>query len=471
MIFGRFGSRSIILASLALAAIASPGAALAQQRVSPQEAYDIAREAYIYFYPLVSMDATRVQTNALPGDAPNSLANTFVHVRSFPAADFKMVVRSNFDTLYSTAWLDLSKEPMIVSAPDTGGRYYTLPMLDMWSDVFAAPGKRTSGTAAAHFVVVPPGWSGTLPEDVVRIDAPTPSVWIVGRTQTNGPQDYAAVHRIQDGYTVTPLSRWGRAVPPAQPISMPAGIKAPAPRDLVDRMPALDYFKRAAELMKANPPHTTDWSIIARLERIGIVVGQSYDPERLDPAIRDALTRAVADGQKAMRAKAPTLARIVNGWQMNTDTMGVYGNNYLKRAVVAQVLLGANPPEEAVYPLIVTDADGKIPTGDNAYVLHFEKADLPPVGAFWSLSMYDADGFQVANPINRFAVGDRDSLTYNADGSLDLYIQHDNPGGDRSANWLPSPSLGRLGLTMRLYAPKAEVLAGDWAPPPLRRQP
>jgi hypothetical protein len=457
--------RNPVLAILSAGLIATawwPAVAVAQPSVSAKEAYEIGIEAYIYFYPLVTMDVTRSR---------QFLTNTFVHFRTFPPAGFKGVVRPNFDTLYSPAWLDLSKEPMIVSAPDTAGRYYLLPMMDMWSDVFAAPGSRTSGTRASHFAVVPPGWSGVLPADVTRIDAPTPFVWIIGRTQTNGPDDYAAVHQIQDGYTIVPLSQWGHASAPS-PLSInPGDIKGPSPLAIVNGMAPFDYFKRAVELTKRNPPHLTDWSIIARLKRIGIEVGRSFAPENLDSAIQEALKRAAADGLERMHAKVPTLARAVNGWQMNTDTMGVYGDYYLKRAVIASTLLGANQPEDAVYPLIVTDADGNAPTGDRNYVLHFAKDALPPVNAFWSLTMYDADGFPLANAINRFALGDRDRLNYNADGSLDLYIRRDDPGGDKTANWLPSPSAGQLGLTLRLYAPKAAVLEGTWAPPPLRRAP
>jgi len=463
--------RAILLASLTCVATTfSPDVSYAQASVSAQEAHDIAVAAYIYFYPLVTMDVTREQTNSVPGAAANSLANRFFHIRTFPPADFRAVVRPNFDTLYSSAWLDLTKEPMIVSAPDTGGRYYLLPMLDMWTDVFAVPGKRTTGTAAAHFAVVPRGWTGDLPAGVMRIEAPTPYVWIIGRTQTNGPQDYAAVNKVQDGYTITPLSQWGHGPAPAQPpLALPLHVTAPAPLELVNTMPPLTYFKRAVELMKVNPPHLTDWSMIARLARIGIEAGRSYEPEKLDPAVQDALKKAAADGLKFMHDKIPTLARVVNGWQMNTDTVGVYGNYYLKRAIIALVGLGVNPPEDAVYPLIVADADGKPPTGDHNYILHFSKAELPPVDAFWSVTMYDAEGFPVANAINRFALGDRDALQYDADGSLDLYVQHDDPGSDRTANWLPSPSTGTLGLTMRLYAPKTAVLNGSWAPPPLRR--
>ena len=471
-VVGPLINRRLFLASAACASVIGPPvAARAQERISAQDADDIAEDAYLYFYPLVTMGVTRQQTNAIPGSAPNSLSNKFVHMREFPPADFKLVVRSNFDTLYSTAWLDLTKGPVIVSVPDTAGRYYVLPMLDMWTDVFAAPGKRTSGTKAVHFAVTLPSWSSQLPKGVRRIDAPTPYVWIVGRTQTNGPRDYPAVHKIQDGYTVTPLSQWGRASAPMQaPISAPTNSTGPAPQEQVDHMAPVAYFTYAAELMKTNPPHLTDWSTIERLKRIGIEVGHSYHPEQLDPAIREALTRAVSEGQKRMQAKAAALGRIVNGWQIITGAIGVYGNAYLQRAVIAQILLTANQPEDAIYPLIITDADGRPPTGESKYVLHFDGGKLPPVHAFWSLSMYDAQGFQVPNPINRFAIGDRDPLKYNADGSLDLYVQHDNPGGDKTANWLPSPSAGVLGLTMRLYAPAAQVRDGSWAPPPLQRQ-
>jgi hypothetical protein len=191
--------------------------------------------------------------------------------------------------------------------------------------------------------------------------------------------------------------------------------------------------------------------------------------EKLPQAIRAAVDRGAADGLKSMYAKIPTLARTANGWQMNTDTMGVYGNYYLKRAIIALVGLGANQPDDAVYPLLLSDADGKPLTGEGKYVLHFSKEELPPAEAFWSLTMYDDTGFQVANPINRFAIGDRDPLKFNPDGSLDIYIQHDSPGADKEPNWLPSPASGTLGATMRLYAPAPQVLDGRWNPPPVKK--
>jgi hypothetical protein len=443
----------------------------AQQSVNAQEAYEIGVEAYIYFYPLISMDVTRrVVTNVESGKVPGlGPMNVFHHFREFPTAEFRAVVRPNFDTLYSSAWLDLTKEPMVISAPDTEGRYYLLPMLDMWTDVVAVPGKRTSGTSAASFAVVPPGWQGQLPAGVQKIQSPTPYVWIIGRTQTNGPKDYAAVHKVQDGYHITPLSQLGKAPQAVKPVIDPSVDMKTPPGQQVNKMPAAAYFKYAAEIMKVNPPHVTDWSTIERLKRIGIEPGKSFDYEKLDPSIQQALDKAATDGLKNMYAKLPTLARVVNGWQMNTDTMGVYGDYYLKRAIVAMVGLGANQPEDAIYPLCVSDADGKALTGAHKYILHFRKEELPPVNAFWSVTMYDEEGYQVANPINRFAIGDRDELKYNTDGSLDLYLQNENPGSDKESNWLPSPPRGTLGVTMRLYAPKPQALDGRWNPPAIKR--
>ena len=435
-----------------------------------EEADAIATEGYIYLYSLVTMDVTRrVSTNYEVGKTPGlGPPGMFHHFRAYPDVEFRAVVRPNFDTLYSAAWFNVSKEPMILSAPDTAGRYYLLPIYDMWSDAFAVPGKRTSGTQAGHFAVVSREWKGTLPSGVRRIEAPTPTCWIIGRTQTNGPKDYEAVHQVQDGYKLTPLSQWGKAPKPlVAKIDPSVDMKTP-PLAQVNNMPGPEFFRYAAELMRTQPPHLTDWSILARLQRIGIEPGQSFDPSKASPVVQAAIERAPKLGLQRMKDKVPTLARVVDGWQMNTDTMGVYGDYYLKRAIVALVGLGANHAEDAVYPLNVGDSEGKPMTGGNKYVMHFDKAQLPPVDAFWSITMYDAEGFQVANSIDRYAIGDRDALKYNADGSLDIYIQHDRPAADNEANWLPAGT-GPLGVTMRLYAPRVEVLEGRWAPPAVNR--
>lgn len=420
----------------------------------------LSREAYIYLYPLVTMEvshqqATNLEADARPGFGP---ANAFHHLRTFPPADYRAVMRPNFDTLYANAWLDLTDGPVLLHAPDTQDRYYMLPMLDMWTDVFATVGKRTTGTAAQDHVIVGPGHAGDLPSGVPVIHAPTPIVWIIGRIQTNGRADYDAVAEVQDGMSITPLS------PRPLPRIDPAVDTDTEALTIVNRMSAIDFFSYAARTLQFVPPHATDFSILARIAQLGIVPGEQFDAGRFSSEQLADIEGGASEALAQLIASVPVLGTETNGWTNFSDTIGVYGNDYLHRAGVTLAGLGANPPEDAIYPLLVHDADGDPVVGETDYVLHFAADRLPPVAAFWSVTMYDADGFQTANELNRFAIGDRDALQYNSDGSLDLYIQHTNPGPDRQANWLPAP-LGPLGINMRLYAPAPEALDGRWFPP------
>ena len=289
------------LFALMLSLVLLPALMPDAQAITEDEAHSIGVDAYLYFYPLVTMDITRKQlSNMEPGAGSlGGPMNRFANIAAFPAADMRVVVRPNFDTLYSSGWLDLTKEPVIVSAPDTGGRYYLLPMLDMWTDVFAAPGWRTTGTSAGNFLVTPPGWRPDLrdkfieefklPEGTQRIDAPTPYVWVIGHTKTDGPADYDAVHKIQDGYKITPLSQWGKEPKPVEVRIDPSIDMKTPPKVQVDTMPAGKYFAYAAELLKLQPPHITDQPIIARMKRIGIDVGSSFDIDKVDPAVKKRL--------------------------------------------------------------------------------------------------------------------------------------------------------------------------------------
>jgi hypothetical protein len=245
-------------------------------------------------------------------------------------------------------------------------------------------------------------------------------------------------------------------------------MKTP-PKIQVDTMSGGKYFAYAAELLKTNPPHLTDGPILAQMRRIGIEPGKSFDIEKVSSAVKAALETAPSAGQKLMEWKVATLALVVNHWSMNTDTMGVYGNYYLKRALVTQFGLGANLPEDAIYPLNLADETGKPLDGVSAYVLHFDKGATPPVNAFWSITLYDTEGYQVANSLNRFAVSSWMPFKYDPDGSLDLYFQNASPGADKEANWLPAPK-GPFNLTMRIYAPKSDVLTGKWNPPPVMKK-
>lgn len=444
--------------------------ALCKGEISEQEAHDIGLNAYLYFYPIITMDITRKQmTNAEAGKNPIfSPMNTFANVPEYPTAEMKTVVRPNFDTLYSSSWLDLTQGPVIVSVPDTQGRYYLLPLLDMWTDVFASPGWRTTGTEAANFAIVPQGWQGKLPEGVQRIDAPTPYVWIIGRVKTDGPSDYDAVHKIQASFKVTLLADWGKGSSQIKANIDPSIDMKTPPKVQVDKMAPDAYFAYGAELLKQNPPHITDEPMLALLKRVGFEKGKSFDMSRVSPEVKQGLTRAAASAQKLMLEKSSELARMANGWSMNTDTMGVYGNYYLKRAIVANLGLGANLPEDAIYPLNITDNTGKPLDGANNYSMHFAKEDLPPVSAFWSITLYDQNGYQVANTLNRFALSSWMPFKYNQDGSLDLYFSAQSPGAEKEANWLPAPK-GPFNLTMRLYAPKNAALVGNWNPPAVEK--
>jgi hypothetical protein len=446
-------------ASSAYAQVASP-------KLTEEEAHAIGVDAYVYLYPLVTMDITRKQlTNTDQGFGRGPM-NAFHNIPAYPPASDKSVVRTNYDTLYSLSYLDLLKEPVVVSVPDTAGRFYLLPMLDMWTDVFASPGWRTTETQAANFLVTPPGWTGTVPADFTRIDAPTPYVWIIGRTKTDDPPDYDAVHKIQAGYKITPLSQWGKTPTPVElKVDPSVDMKTP-PRQQVDTMPVGRFFAYGAELMGQQPPHVTDQPVLAQMKKLGIEPGKPFDMAKVDPAIATGLATVAEDGQKLMDWKLPTVARVVNGWSMNTDTMGVYGNYYLKRAIVTRLGLGANLPEDAIYLLNLADESGKPLDGANKYTLHFDKATAPPVNAFWSVTMYNPEGFAYPNSLDRQAVSSWMPFKYNSDGSLDIYFQNESPGKEKEANWLPSPK-GAFNMTMRLYGPKSEALTGRWNPPPI----
>ena len=454
----------LIFIILQLIFVSSAFNALSQDRIQ-----NIGVQAYIYAYPMIMMELTRrVSTNV---EEPKGLLvpmNRFAHLRIFPDHTFKEVVRPNADTLYSIAWFDVSKEPMIVSLPDNASRYFMLQMLDMWTDVFAAPGTRTSGTNASNFAIVGPNWNGELPNSVEQIRSPTNMGWIIGRTQTNGAEDFKNVHKIQDGYTLRPLSQWGKiSTPPAKsPVNSTWDMKTPPPVQ-ISNMSAKEYFELFAKLLKNNPPHELDWNMVEQLKNIGIVPGEEFDFSKLNPETRKALEKAVNNAQTMIDHKAKRGGEFINGWNISREVMGNYGTSYLQRAMIALIGLGANVPEDAIYPMSNVDSDGQPYNGSHRYLIHFEKAELPPVRGFWSLAMYDSDGYFVENPIKRYSIGDRDKLKYNGDGSLDIYIQHDSPGKDKQSNWLPAPA-DDFNMVLRLYWPQNEIRTGDWNPPSVK---
>jgi hypothetical protein len=433
--------------------------------------HEIAMDACIYAYPLVLFEMTRrattnVETPTRVGQAP---PNQFSHLASFPHPDWTSVVRPNADTLYSTLMYDVAREPLVLEVPDTAERYYLVQCLDAWSDVFESIGTRTTGTSAQRFVFAGPGWSGDAPRGVTVVRSPTSLGWLLGRIQTNGAADYESVHAIQRGLKAAPLSQLGKPfVPPPGTVNTSWHADLP-PVDQVDQMSAETFLTVFAQASRGNPPHANDYPILHRMRRIGLEPGKPVSFGELSVEVHRALDEAWPSALERIKTAVSQSGISVNGWRINLTGIGTYGADYLHRAAVAYAGFGANTIEDAVYPFCFADADGNPLSAEERYVVHFEKGQLPPARAFWSLTLYDARQLFAANPIDRYALGDRDDLRFNRDGSLDLYIQRSSPGQDRQSNWLPAPAGGEFSLTMRLYWPKIAVTEGAWAPPPVKR--
>jgi len=429
------------------------------------EAFNLRTEACIYGYPLVIMEILRsVMTNVPAPEGFHAPLGQFAHVRQYPDASFKGAAIPNRDLLYSFAWLDLSKEPYILSLPDEKGRYYLMEMLDAWTNVFAAPGKRTTGTRAQKFAISGPGWHGTLPRGLKQIKSPTNMVWLIGRTYCTGtPVDYQKVSALQDKYALIPLSAFGKPyTPPRGTVDPKVDMKTSA-WEQVNRLDAAAFFKIMADAMQANPPAPADAPMVAKLTKIGLVPGQGFDAAKLDPALAQGLNGPFHAASEKIRAYGKGAVTVVNGWSFPRKT-GVYGTDYLQRASIAMVDLGANRPQDIIEMTAQKDAAGELLDGSHRYVLHFSKGKTPPVHGFWSLTLYNAEHYFVANPLNRYELSSRSKFRYNRDGSLDLYIQKDSPDRQAESNWLPAPG-DKFELMLRLYWPKDALLKGAWKPP------
>lgn len=458
-------------ATLALAAWAVPVQA---QAITPSDAKAIAEEAYIYGYSLISVEMSRkVITNVEKPATTRAPMGQFANLREYPSAAFRDVTAPNADTLYSIAFVDVSKEPWVVSWPDMGDRYYVWEFYDAWVPVMFDPGSRTTGQKGQTYAITGPGWSGTLPEGVKEVKSPTSTVWILARTYSSGtPEDYKAVWALQDQYKLYPLSAWGKDyVPPAGKIDPTVDMKRSV-RDSVNALDAAHYFQWMAELMKNNPPAPEDAPIIAKIAKIGIAPGQKFDLGKFDPAV----SKAIEEAPKAAWTKIVDYTKVAGetkgGWLVNLK-IGHYGTDYMARAWLSAFGIPANAPKDAVYLISLADNEGKpLDAAKNNYVVHFKsKDDLPPANGFWSLTMYDDQYYFIPNALNRYTLSPRNQLKTNGDGSIDLYLQKDNPGPDKEANWLPAPAAGFIPM-FRLYWPKEtppSVLNGSWWPPVVQK--
>ena len=431
---------------------------------------EIATQAYVYGYPLVLMEFTKqALTNVEePTDYGYSPVNQLSNYRSFPDHNFTTVVRPHLDTYYSSAWFDLLAEPMVLSVPETD-RYYLLPLLDAYSNVFACPGPRTTGTKAQNFLLAGPNYEGVTPEGMTLLQSPTNTVWMIGRTKVLNAEDGATiVRKIQDGYKIIPLSSFGKEYnPPKGVVSEEA--KKIVPARTTDELPIDKYFNIMADLMKLNPPAEADKEIVEAMASIGIVPGESFSMEGLSEELKGKLNMIPAKVQKTFEETRTNIdpSKFINGWQVATEGIGSYGTDYHFRAYTAYSGLGANLPDDAVYPQIAADQNGDFLMSENSYLIHFEKDEIPPVYGFWSLTLYNQKDLLAESSINRYSLGDRDVLNYNKDGSLDIYLQPLSPGVEKQANWLPTPKEGKFNLTLRLYWPKETVLNRTWNVPPV----
>jgi hypothetical protein len=441
-------------------------------RLSEKEISERASDAYLFGYPLVLMDVTREtmtsEDDAARGRGPS---NQLTHMRELPDHTFTDVVSPNVDTLYSSAWLDLKDEPMVVTVPNTGGRYNLFQILDGWTNVTESLGSRTTGTDELEFAIVGPDYQGRLPRGVKRVDSPTQMAWLIGRVHTRGSDDTRAVHAIQDAIQMRPLSVYeGKKAPQPSRVGKQKASAATSgdPAERVASMDPQTFFARLNKLMAKNPPTQDDAAAMARFEAIGVSPGKPFSLARFTERVSGAIEKGAKQGNERLgKLASKPVGKEVNGWVVVRDA-GEFGTDYKKRAAVAHMGLGANLPEDAVYPFATRDADGKPLDGNNRYVLHFEKDEVPPVKAFWSLTAYDQEHRLTENDADRHAVGDQGELTKNADGSITLYLQSESPGKEKEANWLPIPR-EEFNVILRLYWPEKEVVSGSWTPPPIER--
>ena len=447
----------------------------AATRSRARQVFAAAAAAYAYGLPQVTERAT----------VKHFVHNQIVSVAALATPQVQTVVSPNADTAYTVAWLDLLDGPIVINVPDTGGRFYTFQFLDAFTNDFAYVGSGSTGTHAGAYALVPPGWSGSLPAGVTRIDAPSSTVWLLGRTLVDHSADVPAVKRLQQQYEATPLAAWSAGerqppvvldqYPPTLPKSIPTGAQ---------------FIATLNNDLEIDPPPATDDCALSAMAPTGVAVPHPTPAQSLladstdeappaptvasDPVANAAITAGTAAAAQIVTDAAATLnanSRAANnGWEILGSWVGRYGEDYIGRAIVTQSLLAANTPQQTIYPLADTDLTGAQLNGSQRYTIRVSKGHLPPVNAFWSLTLNNASFFLYPNQIDRYEIGDRTSgLQFARDGSLTVYVQHDAPAAAaQRANWLPAPA-GVFHLTLRLYTPQAAALSAIWKPPPVER--
>ena len=441
--------------------------ALSPDDAKAKQAYAIGVQAYIWGYPLVVGQKSR-DAMTRGGDAPvtpemfNKTGKLFAPVNQVANAwgmlgpAFEAVQSANSDTQYSVTWFDSSNEPYVLHIPDAKGRFYTFQFADAWTNNFHYASTRTMGSQEQTYALVAPGWTGKLPPHVTRLNAPTPTGFIVGRWFVADEKDVAAVNKIQKQVTMTPLSSYGKKYTP------PRVKVVPAKKYSGD----LAFFEQLGDTLAINGAPAADAGILGMFKNIGLTIDHGFDPSALSDGEKKSLAQAVVDGEAMLAAKAASMGRNVNGWQLSPVLNEYFGTSYLFRAAIGYQAMFVNTPVEAYYPGVFKDIDGKVLDGSaGKYTIKFPKDKTPPANAFWSVTMYDAKKrLMVKNSLNRYKIGSADKLKAAADGSTTLYIQADSPGKDKESNWLPAPK-EPFYMLMRIYLPKIEVLNGQYEIP------
>ena len=453
---------------------AAPSSQTATEAVTPKEAAAIAEEAYIYAFPMMENYRT-MYVQAIDRTAPGYGApfNEFAHKTELLGPEFKDIVRPNNDTMYSFAWLDLRAQPIVITVPEIKDRYYSVQLVDMFTHNFGYIGTRATGTEAGSYVVAGPQWEGTKPGDAKAVfRSESNFVYCIIRTEVDGLDDVAAVVDLQKQYRLTAMNVFlGRSrVPVAAGITFPA--YDPSKAKSAAFIDLLNFLLMQVVIVPEEQ------ELVSRFSAVGIQAGALSASLALTPELRDAVDAGVGQGVMAITQATQdpsqiegVTARVDHGWQ---GVDGMFGpgtemrTKYLVRAGAALLGLYGNDADEAYYPVGNADAAGnRLDASKHSYAMRFEKNELPQVDAFWSMTMYSLpDQLMVANPINRYSIGDRSKLRYGEDGSLTIYVQHQSPGKKKASNWLPAPD-GPFSLQFRMYLPKPEALDPLYLPPPV----
>ncbi len=468
-------TRTALLIALMLGLTTTASAQKAKPTLTPdqakaRQAYALGVQAYLWGYPMVVMQKSReAMTSSDHPVTPEEFAKTgkivgpvnqVANAWEMLGPNFSAVQSVNSDTLYEIIWCDSTEEPYILHIPDTKGRYYTFQFIDAWTNNYHYASTRTKGSQDQKYALVGPGWKGVLPKDVIRVDCPTPTHFIIGRIFVADLKDVPAVNELQKQVTMTPLSSYGKKyTPPKVPV-------VPAKKYTGD----LAFLEQLGDTLVINGALPADAGILGFLKNIGLTTDHGFDASGLSDGEEKALAQAITDGESMLAAKANSLGKNVNGWSYATVLDEYFGTDYMLRGAIGYQAMFENTPTEAYYPSVYVDLDGKkLDASSGNYTMTFPKGELPPVDAFWSTSMYDQEKrLLVKNSLNRYKISSVDKLKTNADGSTTIYLQAESPGKDKESNWLPTPN-APFYMLFRMYQPKIEALNGQYELPGVER--